>query len=81
VSKLYLPSGGRYFGCRHCYRLTYRSVQERDPKLERLLRDPEARRALREIDPATLPPGNWLRHVLLLMRLGSKLMEGKGVPD
>jgi hypothetical protein len=81
VGKLYLPPGRVYFGCRRCYRLTYRSAQEREPKLERLLRDLEARRALMEIDPATLPPGRWLRHVLLLMRLGSKLMEGKGVPD
>ncbi len=28
VGKLYLPSGGRYYGCRHCYRLTYTSCQE-----------------------------------------------------
>lgn len=28
VRKLYLPPAGRYFGCRHCYALTYRSVQE-----------------------------------------------------
>lgn len=28
VGKLYLPSGGKYFGCRHCYNLTYRSCQE-----------------------------------------------------
>jgi hypothetical protein len=26
--KLYLPPGGRYFGCRHCYDLTYKSCQE-----------------------------------------------------
>ena len=26
--KLYLPPGGRYFGCRTCHRLTYRSAQE-----------------------------------------------------
>ncbi len=26
--KLYLPPGGRYFGCRQCYRLTYTSCQE-----------------------------------------------------
>ena len=26
--KLYLPSGARYFGCRMCYGLTYRSAQE-----------------------------------------------------
>ena len=28
VGKLYLPPGGRYFGCRHCYDLTYESCQE-----------------------------------------------------
>jgi len=24
VSKLYLPPGGKYFGCRHCWNLTYK---------------------------------------------------------
>ena len=28
VSKLYLPQGGLYFGCRHCHDLTYTSCQE-----------------------------------------------------
>jgi hypothetical protein len=28
VRKLYLPGGGKYFGCRHCYDLTYTSCQE-----------------------------------------------------
>jgi hypothetical protein len=28
VSKLYLPPGSNYFGCRHCHELTYRSCQE-----------------------------------------------------
>jgi hypothetical protein len=28
VGKLYLPPGSRYFGCRHCYALTYTSCQE-----------------------------------------------------
>jgi hypothetical protein len=28
VDKLYLPPRGRYFGCRHCYKLTYTSCQE-----------------------------------------------------
>jgi hypothetical protein len=28
VGKLYLPSGASYFGCRHCYGLTYTSCQE-----------------------------------------------------
>ena len=27
-SKLYLPPGGKFFGCRHCYDLTYQSCQE-----------------------------------------------------
>ena len=28
VGKLYLPNGYEYFGCRHCYELTYTSCQE-----------------------------------------------------
>lgn len=28
VGKLYLPGGAKYFGCRHCHGLTYRSCQE-----------------------------------------------------
>lgn len=28
VAKLYLPPGELYYGCRHCYDLTYRSSQE-----------------------------------------------------
>jgi hypothetical protein len=28
AAKLYLPPGGRYFGCRVCYDLTYESCQE-----------------------------------------------------
>ncbi len=27
VQKLYLPPGGKYFGCRHCYDLSYESRQ------------------------------------------------------
>ncbi len=36
VRKLYL--GGKYFGCRHCYRLTYRSRQESDKRVYALVR-------------------------------------------
>ena len=32
VGKLYLPPGGKYFGCRHCYDLTYRSCQRSHKK-------------------------------------------------
>lgn len=27
VGKLYLPPGAKYYGCRHCYRLTYESCR------------------------------------------------------
>ena len=36
--KLYLPPGGRYFGCRHCYDLTYKSCQESDKRVSALRR-------------------------------------------
>jgi hypothetical protein len=42
VGKLYLPPGGRYFGCRHCYCLSYTSSQESrkyDGPYRRLARD------------------------------------------
>jgi hypothetical protein len=42
VGKIYLPPSGRYFGCRHCYDLTYRSSQEADKRLYWLRRNPEA---------------------------------------
>jgi len=41
VSKLYLPPGGKLFGCRSCYRLTYRSVQEHNGRVAALLKDPD----------------------------------------
>ncbi len=41
VTKLYLPPGGDYFGCRHCYELTYQSCQEHDARVDRLVKYPE----------------------------------------
>jgi hypothetical protein len=41
VRKLYLPSGGRYFGCRHCHDLTYESAQTHDKRVDALRRDPD----------------------------------------
>lgn len=42
VGKLYLPPDGKYFGCRHCYDLTYTSSQKHDPRISRLrLMDPD----------------------------------------
>ncbi|MCA9935611.1 MAG: hypothetical protein H6662_16250 [Ardenticatenaceae bacterium] len=38
VGKLYMPPGGQYYGCRHCYDLTYRSSQENDKRVNALKR-------------------------------------------
>jgi hypothetical protein len=40
VANLYLPAGGTYFGCRHCYDLTYRSCQEHDKRVSALAKLP-----------------------------------------
>jgi hypothetical protein len=42
VWKLYMPPGVGYFGCRRCNRLTYRSVQEHDKRVDFLRRNPKA---------------------------------------
>ena len=57
VAKLYMPPGGRYFLCRHCYGLSYESRQKWDkceaffrhnPDLARaVMRDPNARPSVR----------------------------------
>ncbi len=41
VGKIYLPPGGAYFGCRHCYDLTYRCQKEHDSRIDRLLENPQ----------------------------------------
>jgi hypothetical protein len=46
VSKLYLPPDARYYGCRHCYDLTYQSCQESDKRVTFLRKHPEALMAL-----------------------------------
>lgn len=40
VFKLYLPIRKRYFLCRQCHDLTYRSVQEHDKRIDELLKNP-----------------------------------------
>src|SRR5262249_6137709 len=54
VGKLYLPPGGRYFGCRHCYGLTYHSAQTHDRRVDALRRNPELLEATLE-DPKRAP--------------------------
>ncbi len=51
VGKLYLPPGGKYFGCRHCYNLTYKSCQESDKRLNFYLENPAAMKAAMGGDP------------------------------
>lgn len=33
--------GGKYFGCRHCYNLTYRCQKEHDSRVDALIKNPE----------------------------------------
>jgi len=44
IRVLYLS--GRYFGCRHCHNLTYQSTQDWDPRVSRIMKNPEAMRGL-----------------------------------
>jgi hypothetical protein len=43
VRFLYMPAGSDYFGCRKCHGLVYASSQEHDPRVDRLIRDEDAR--------------------------------------
>jgi len=66
---LYLPPGGRYFGCRHCYNLTYRAAQEKSDGFFSLfaqdmpgLTRADYRYMMREIEgkrPGLPPPGGY----------------------
>jgi hypothetical protein len=67
VGKLCLPPGGRYFGCRICHRLTYRSVQEHDKRVDALRRDPAALDAILADPEAHLRSG---RTLLAIKALG-----------
>jgi len=40
VAKIYLPPSGKYFGCRTCHNLTYRSCKEHDKRIDGILKDP-----------------------------------------
>lgn len=53
VGKLYLPGNATYFGCRHCYNLTYKSCKEHDSRLSAAMRLPphELEKLLKSKDP------------------------------
>jgi hypothetical protein len=40
VAKLYLPPRGRYFGCRHCYDLTYKCQKQSNKRVNAILKNP-----------------------------------------
>jgi hypothetical protein len=46
VSKPHLPPGSRYYGCRHCYDLTYQSCQQSDKRVSFLRKHPKVLMAL-----------------------------------
>ncbi len=72
VAKLYLPPGGRYFLCRRCHDLSYRSRQEYNKQDALWRRDPEAYlamlreklRRLRSRKPAPAPRAISLRDLV-----------------
>jgi hypothetical protein len=57
IGKLYLPNYARFYGCRHCYELTYRSCQEADKRVYWLRHNPET-------DHGT-PPSKFLQHLIV----------------
>jgi hypothetical protein len=70
VGKLYLPPGGRYFGCRHCHDLTYRSAQEHDKRVDLFRRNPAALQAVMNGD-APLPL------LVLALKASTRMLEGE----
>jgi hypothetical protein len=84
VGKLYLPPGGRYFGCRECYKLTYQSAQEHDARVGALLKDPGALEAGLERGLSDMSPRGMRRTFLLLkasaerLRRLERLTRGRG---
>lgn len=69
VGKLYLPPGCRYFGCRRCYQLSYKSSQESDKRISALLRNPDALLALAE-NATAASPRDLFTYVKVMQRLG-----------
>lgn len=68
VTKLYLPPSGRYYGCRHCYDLTYESCQESDKRVSFLRKHPEALMALLKGSVEDLPTSRLLLGLKVLGR-------------
>jgi hypothetical protein len=75
VVKLYLPPAGAFLRCRTCHRLTYKSAQEHDPRVDALLRNngagvDAAFRDIRSPSPETLD----FRTLLLAVKAEGKML-------
>jgi hypothetical protein len=68
ISKLYLPPGRRYYGCRHCYNLSYQSCQESDKRVSVLRKHPEALMALLDGPLQDVPTSRLLLGLKVLSR-------------
>lgn len=55
VSKLYLPPGMSFWGCRTCYGLTYRSTQTHNGRVAAFMKDPE--RTMKTLEAFLRNPG------------------------
>lgn len=80
VLKLYLPPGGKWFGCRSCYRLTYTSCQEHDKGVDAFLRNPAAAREVLSMPVETMDTGTIAR-ALKAIKAETKTLKraGKGL--
>jgi len=67
VGKLYQPPGREYFGCRHCYNLTYKSCKEHDKTIDAVMRNPALLEYYIERNP--------FKGMLLAMKAHGKLAE------
>jgi len=74
VGRLYLPPGERFFACRKCHGLTYKSAQQHDQRKYDLARDPVALSAL--LDAALIGP-NARRVRLALLGVGGLVLLRK----
>lgn len=54
VGKLYLPPSAKYFGCRHCYNLTYKCQKEHDKRVDVLKKNPELIQKILDDDNASV---------------------------
>ena len=74
VAKIYLPPRGKYFSCRACNYLTYRSCKEHDARVDEIIKNPylavekmkrpdltDARLSLKAYDKM-IERGSFLRH-------------------